>query len=205
MAEQRNESGQGQTARLAQSRKPTQSGDATEPLAASDRVFGDDRTESTTGTRENTSATVVRRKQRYLIGFRSLPGILSLPADPFLERISQMDGVDIVRRLPGSSNPQTRPMGPTAAAPTTMSSETMVVRMDEQRGEALRQNAPPHVIVELDAPLDYSDMVVPEPLSGRLGVQAMPFPRPRRELLFQVIGEGDRPLANAAINLYGAG
>jgi subtilisin len=205
MAEQRNESGQGQTAKLAQSRKPTQSGDAMEPLATSDRVSGDDRTESATGTRENTSATVVRRKQRYLIGFRSLPGIMSLPADPFLERISQMDGVDIVRRLPGSGNPQTRPMSPTAAAPTTMSLETMVVRMDEQRGEALRQNAPPHVIVELDAPLDYSDMVVPEPLSGRLTVQAMPFPRPRRELLFRILGEGDRPLANAVINLYGPG
>jgi subtilisin family serine protease len=119
---------------------------------------------------------------------------MSLPADPFLERVSQMDGVEIVRRL-----------SPTTAAPTPMSSETVVVRMDEQRGEALRQNAPPHVIVEIDAPLDYSDMVVPEPMSGRLAVQAMPFPRPRRELLFRILGEGDRPLANAVINLYGPG
>jgi subtilisin family serine protease len=147
----------------------------------------------------------VRRKQRYLIGFRSLPGIMPLPADPFLERISQMDGVEIIRRLPGSGSSQARPMSPTTTVPTTMSSETVVVRMDEQRGEALRQNAPPHVIVEIDAPLDYSDMVVPEPMSGRLAVQAMPFPRPRRELLFRILGEGDRPLANAVINLYGPG
>jgi subtilisin family serine protease len=194
MAEQRDESGQGQTAKLAQSRKPTQSSGATEPFTTSDRVSGDDRIGSTTGTRDKTSATVVRRKQRYLIGFRSLPGIMSLPADPFLERVSQMDGVEIVRRL-----------SPTTAAQTPMSSETVVVRMDEQRGEALRQNAPPHVIVEIDAPLDYSDMVVPEPMSGRLAVQAMPFPRPRRELLFRILGEGDRPLANAVINLYGPG
>ncbi len=90
----------------------------------------------------------------------------------------------------------------TTAAPTAMSSETVVVRMDEQRGEALRQNAPPHVIVELDAPLGYSDMVVPEPWHA---VQAMPFPRPRRELRFRILGEGDRPLANAVINLYGPG
>jgi subtilisin family serine protease len=130
----------------------------------------------------------VRRKQRYLIGFRSLPGIMPPPGDPFLEKISQMDGVEIIRRLPASGN-----------------SETVVVRMDEQRGEALRLNAPPHVIVELDAPLDYSDVVVPEPLSGRLAVQAMPFPRPHRELTFRILGEGDRPLANAAINLYGPG
>jgi subtilisin family serine protease len=48
-------------------------------------------------------------------------------------------------------------------------------------------------------------MVVPEPMSGRFAVQALPFPRPRRELLFRILGEGDRPLANAVINLYGPG
>ncbi len=183
MAEQRDESGQGQ--KLAQSKKPPQSGSSTEPPAASDRVPGE---------RDRASATVVRRKQRYLIGFRSLPGIMS-PSDPFLERISQMDGVEIIRRLPGAAT----------AVPTAMPSETVIVRMDEQRGEALRLNAPPHVIVELDAPLDYSDMVVPEPMSGRFAVQALPFPRPRRELLFRILGESDRPLANAVINLYGPG
>jgi len=208
MGEQRDESGQSQAGKPVQSRKPAHSSGATEPFAATDRVSGDDRTGS--GTRDRTSATVVRRKQRYLIGFRSLPGIMPLSGplsgDPFLERVSQMEGVEIIRRLPALSSPQARTLTAASATPTTtMSSETMVVRMDEQRGEALRQNAPPYVIVELDAPLDYSDMVVPEPLSGRLGVQAMPFPRPRRELLFQVIGEGDRPLANAVINLYGAG
>ena len=44
--------------------------------------------------------------------------------------------------------------------------------MDEQRGEALR--APAHVIVEVDAPLRYSDMAVPEPMSWQHAVQAMP-------------------------------
>jgi subtilisin len=210
MAEQRDESGQGQTAKPAQSRKPTQSSGATEPFAASDRVSRDDRTASATGTRDatgardKTSATVVRRKQRYLIGFRSLPGIMPPPADPFLERVCQMDGVEIIRGLPGSGSSAARPMSPTTAVPT-LSSETVVVRMDEQRGEALRQNAPPHVIIEIDAPLDYSDMVVPEPMSRRLAIQAMPFPRPRRELLFRILGEGDRPLPNAVINLYGPG
>jgi subtilisin family serine protease len=94
-------------------------------------------------------------------------------------------------------------MMPIAASPTTAAPEIVVARMDEQRGEALRRNAPPHVIVELDAPLGYSDMVVPEPLSWLNAVQAMPFPRPRRELRFRILGEGERPLANAAVNLYG--
>jgi hypothetical protein len=186
MAEQRDDSDQSQTAKLAQSKKPP--------------------AQSATGTGDRASATVVRRKQRYLIGFRSLPGIMSPPGDPFLERLAQMDGVEIIRRHTGAGGSQVPPMASTTEAPTTTrSSETVVVRMDEQRGEALRLNAPPHVVVELDAPLNCSDMLVPEPMSGRHVVQAMPFPRPRRELLFRILGEGDRPLANAVISLYGPG
>jgi hypothetical protein len=124
---------------------------------------------------------------------------MSQPGDPFLERLAQMDGVEIIRRLPGLA-----PMGPMNPA-AAVSSETVVVRMDEQRGEVLRQNAPPHVIVEIDAPLRYSDMLIPESISWQSAVQTMPFLRPRRELRFRILGEGERPLANAVITLYGPG
>ena len=184
MAEQKDDPGQ--AAKSAQSKKSAPVGGASEQL----------------GTADKTPAAVVRRKQRYLIGFRSLPGIVPLPRDPFLEKLDQMEGVEIIRRLrsAGSRDPAAMPI---AAAPNTSSSEIVVARMDEQLGEVLRQNAPPHVIVELDAPLGYSDMAVPEPLSWLHAVQAMPFPRPRRELRFRILGEGERPLANAAVNLYG--
>jgi subtilisin family serine protease len=86
-----------------------------------------------------------------------------------------------------------------------LSQHILVARIDEQRGEALRQNAPPHVIIEPDAPLGYSDMMLPEPMFWRQAVLAIPFPRPRRELRFRVLGAGDRPLANAVVNLYGPG
>src|ERR1700722_19823034 len=202
MAEQKDDLGQ--TARATQSKKPTQSSGTVEPFAAADRaaadrVGSDGRAESTTGAADRISATVVRRKQRYLIGFRSLPGAAPVPSDPFLERLAQMDGVEIIRRLRGRDD------RPAAAAPGAPASEIVVARMDEQRGEALRQNAPAHVIVEIDAPLRYSDMAVPEPMSWQHAVQAMPFPRPRRELRFRILGEGDRPLANAVVNLYGHG
>jgi subtilisin family serine protease len=139
-----------------------------------------------------------------LIGFRSLPGIFASSSDPFLDRLAQTDGVEIIRRL-RSPSAETPAMRPHVAALTTMSAEIVVARMDEQRGEALRQNAPPHVIVEVDAPLVYSYMVVPEPMSWRHAAQAMPFPRQRREIRFRILGEGDRPLANALVNLYGPG
>jgi subtilisin len=201
MAEQKDDPGQ--TAKSAYSKKPNQASGVSDAFTTSDRVTGiGPGTGSTAG--DKTSATVVRRKQRYLIGFRSLPGIAPLPSDPFLERLAQMDGVEIICRLPGSTS-QAPTITSTSSAPPAMSSETVVVRMDEQRGEALRRNAPPYVIVEPDAPLGYSDMLLPEPLSWQLAVQAMPFPRPRSELRFRILGEDERPLANAVITLYGPG
>jgi len=57
---------------------------------------------------------------------------MPLSGDPFLERVSQMEGVEIIRRLPDVSSPQVRTLTAASATPTTtMSSETMVVRMDE--------------------------------------------------------------------------
>jgi subtilisin family serine protease len=221
MAEQKDDPGQ--AAKLTQSKRAAQAGGAPEPFAvqngtaqdraatAQDRVAGDDGPGSKTGTADKNSATVVRRKQRYLIGFRSLPGIASPPSDPFLDRLAQMDGVEITRRLKGGGS-QTAGMTPTGAMPTAgvlptvaAREEIIVARMDEQRGEALRQNAPPHVIVEVDAPLGYSDMALPEPLNWQHAVQVMPFPRPRSEIRFRILGEGDRPLSNAVVNLYGPG
>src|ERR1700730_1992558 len=103
MAEQKEDPGQ--AAKLTQSKKATQSV-ATEPFAtqngtAQDRVTRDDSSGSRTGTADMTTATVVRRKQRYLIGFRSLAGMPSQSGDPFLERLAQVDGVEITRRLRG--------------------------------------------------------------------------------------------------------
>jgi subtilisin len=207
MAEQKDDPGQ--SAKLTQSKRATQAGGATEPFAAQngtaqDRVTGDDSSGSRTGTADKASATVVRRKQRYLIGFRSLPGMALPPNDPFLERLAQMDGVEITRRLKGGGL-QNAAMTSPGAAPSAAASEIVVARMDEQRGEALRQNAPPHVIVEIDAPLGCSDMAVPEPVNWQHAVQVMPFPRPRSEVRFRILGDGDRPLANAVVNLYGPG
>jgi subtilisin len=184
MAEQKDDPGQ--PGRLAQSRKANQSSGAAEQTSTADKGSGN----------AGPTDSVVRRKQRYLFGFRTLPGMAAMPADPFLERLTQMDGVEIVRRLRRRTV-----TGPALAA----AQEIVVARMDERRGEALRQNAPPHVIIEPDAPLGYSDMAVPEPVGWQLAARAMLFPRLRNEIRFRVLGEGDRPLANAVVNLYGPG
>jgi subtilisin len=191
-----------QASRLAQSKRATQSGGATEQLAPQDRNSAQERSPA-----QETSAAVVRRKQRYLIGIRALPGFAPLQADPFLERLSQMDGVEIVRKLQGRGSSA---VAGTHAEEVTGESaaqipQIIVARMDEQRGEALRRSAPPHVVVELDAPLSYSHPAVPELMSWQLVGRGMPFPRPRREIRVRVVGEADRPLANAVVNVYGPG
>ena len=140
---------------------------------------------------ERSPVSVVRRKQRYLVGLRTTLGLASTaqnaavpaPHDAFLDRLPQMDGVDIIRKLP----------------------DLLVVSMDEQRGAALRQHAPPHIIVEVDAPIVHSDLAPSEPAGWQFRARSMPFPKLRREIQFCVQGEGDRPLANATINLFGPG
>src|SRR5258708_35937397 len=96
----------GQAAKLTQSRRATQAGAAAEPLTAQngtaqDRVTEDDRSGSRTGTADKNPATVVRRKQRYLIGYRSLPGVASLTSDPFLQGLGRMVRLEMTCRLEG--------------------------------------------------------------------------------------------------------
>jgi len=191
MAEQKD--GPNQIGKLAQSKRDRVAPDGGTQEERAESTAASDKTSSS----DKTSATLVRRKQRYLIGFRSLPGFTQQGHDPFLETLAQMGGVQIIRRL-GST-------GTAAVQPAAPPQEPVVALMDEQLGEALRQNAPAHVIVEIDAPLGYSDMAVTERMCWPPAVQAMPFPRPRRELRFRILGEGDRPLPNAVVNLYGAG
>jgi subtilisin len=205
MAEQKDDPNQ--AAKVIQSKRTASTSGTGEPAAAqerpaSDRIAADG---ASAGAADKTSATVVRRKQRYLVGFRALTGVAVQPNDPFLHRLAQMEGVEIIRRLHArrSSMAMDGPMA--AMAPANLPHEILVARMDEQRGEELRQNAPPHVVVERDGALSYSHMPVPELMSGQLAARAMPFPRVRRELRVRILGEGDRPLPNAVVNLYGPG
>src|ERR1700733_12189346 len=194
MAEQKDDPNQ--AAKLVQPKRTASTSGATEQAVtqkrlASDRVAGDDKSGASGGAADKTSTTVVRRKQRYLIGFRALAGIAAQPGDPFLERLAQMEGVEIIRRLRARRSAVAMD-GPMAAmTPANSLQEILVARIDEQRGAELRQNAPPHVVVERDAALSYSHMPVPELMSWQLAARAMPFPRPRREIRVRILGEGD--------------
>jgi subtilisin len=195
-----------QMAKLAQSKRPASAASSSD--TGGDSVAGvrggSERAPPQNGVNEKSSnekspVSVLRRKQRYLIGLRSMPVIASGQGEAFLDRLNLMDGVQIVRKLHPRGDPAH------AAAPFGSTQDIVVVQMDEQRGEALRQTAPPHVIVEIDAPVNYSDLAALEPFGWQLRARAMSFPRSAHEIRFTVIGAGDRPLANTSINLFGPG
>lgn len=141
-----------------------------------------------------------RRKRQYLIGVRQVPGLGAMPADAIVQALKLMEDVEVVRRL--------RPRGLQAlgAGGTPGSQEIIVVRMDEQRGEALRQSAPPHIVVELDAQLSYSEMMPPAPLGWHADELVVPLPAGRSfDLRFRITGEDDRALSSASVYVYRSG
>jgi len=198
MAEQKDDSVQ--TAKPLQTRKSAAASAPAETGVERVAAEGATHAPSAGGLDERTPVSVVRRRQRYLVGLRVTPGFAltmrrdeamrndggarnQRNQDAFLDRLQQMDGVDVIRHLP----------------------DLLVVSMDEQRGEALRRHAPPHIIVEADAPISHSDLAPSEPAGWQFRARSMPFPTLRREIRFCVQGEGERPLANATINLFGPG
>jgi len=134
--------------------------------------------------------------RRYLIALRAQPGFAAPRTGALDEALAQMEDVEIVRRL--------RPKGFKAIGATAQSAqEIIVVRMDEQRAEALRQSAQAQVIVEQDAWLGVGQATLPIPFAAPWSSRVTPAPRLRQEISFRVLGRGDQPLAGAGITIFG--
>lgn len=190
---------QAQAAKVTQAKKPSPGGNSLD--TGGDHAAGVRGATRTAlhGVGERPTTTVTRRKQRYLVGLRSVPGVVLGQSEAFLDRLALMEGVQIVRKLRARSSPAYTAEGSTSAH------DIVIVQMDEQRGEALRQHAPPQIIVEVDAPIGNSELAALQPFGWQLRARTMPLPRPARELRFTVLGAGDRPVAHTAINVFGPG
>ncbi len=138
-----------------------------------------------------------RRERQYLIAVRPLPGFAASPADTIHKALNQMEDIEILRRL--------RPKGfkGVGAGALPGAQEIIVVRMDVQRAEALRQSAPPHVVIEQDARLGTGQATFLVPLAAPWSGRVVPVPRRRQEIRFRILGDGDRPLAGAGITVFG--
>ena len=145
------------------------------------------------------STRQTRRKKQYLIGVRPLPGFAAPATDTILQPLEHMEDVEILRRI--------RRKGFQGLGSGTVMGEleAIVVQMDEKRADALRQSAPPHVVVEYDAPLTAGQATLPLPWASPWSSLALPVPRRRQDIRFRIVGEGERPLAGAGITVFGRG
>lgn len=181
--------------------KPAASAGSTEPMSTGAGSAGASSTIA--GSYDAAPAAVARPKQRYLIGIRQLPGILwdsgvaaGESGDAFLHRFQHTDGVEILRHL-GSKSPARQTNG--------SSQPVLVALLDDALAQSLRANAPAHIVIERDLPLNCATIAVFDPLNLQYAAQSVPFPRASREFRCRVVGNGDRPLANALVTLYGQG
>lgn len=141
------------------------------------------------------SSVSARRRTQYLIGVRSFRGFAAPTADTISQALEQMDDVEILRRL--------RRKGFQGIGAGDL--EIIVAEMDEKRAQALRQSAPPHVVIEHDAKLATGQATLSLPLSFPWAARPLPAPRQRYDIRFRIMGEGDRPLAGAGLTVIGQG
>jgi subtilisin len=142
-----------------------------------------------------------RRREHYLIGTRTAPEAQSFTTahtshsmDEVIEYLGRQENVEIVKRMKlGSAQPFTsggRGM-----------SEVVVAKIEEGKAQQLRSAAPPHLIIERDAPLFSADYV-PLPWAMPLGT-LLPLRSVASEVSIRVIGERDQPLARATVVIDG--
>jgi subtilisin len=140
------------------------------------------------------------RKRQYLIAPRSIPGLAPMAADVLANAIEMMPDVEVVKRIkPRVFGASAAGFGPLAAAGGAP--EVIVARMDEQRGDGLRQTAPPQVIVERDERLvHFQDLSLSRAAQEALVPTGEPV-----AIKFHVVGADGEALANANVTVYGRG
>ena len=166
--------------------------------------MADESTKPPTGTPSATRA-VVQGKGQFIIAPRRGSQALSADLRPMTSGavrgvVGQIPDLEVLRvlrrRRPGSA----LSMIPDEAA------ETYVVRIDPDRADIIKQTTPRQLLVEEDALLEYG---TPAGLQSapptRLASWSSAGTLETHYIPIRVLGEGDRPLANAGVSLVGEG
>ena len=147
-----------------------------------------------------------RRRERCLIGIRSLPGgqlladpRLSLSLDEVVEYLSRVENAEVVKRMrPGGTQPFA------AGGRGASEFEFVVAKIDEGKALRLRSSAPPHLIIEPDVLLAGTDCL---PVSVRVAPLGalLPLRSVATDISIRVLGERDQPLVGATVLVDGGG
>lgn len=186
MAEQVKNSDPGQLANSGASKRSTQGASDPSP--------------ERNGLRSGAPAILPRRKRQYVVAVRPVAGSAVSPTDAIHDSLQKIEGVEILRRI---STRGFRGLGAGVALAGQGIQDVLVVRMDDQRAEALRQSAPPQVVIEEDARLDSGPSICPASFALPWSNRMPSAPRLRREVKIQVLGEGDQPLVGAGVTILG--
>lgn len=167
--------------------------------------MAEESTKSPGGAAQPPARIVERGKRQFIItprrGTQALSvGLRPMTAGAVRAVLGQLPGFDIVRVL--------KPRRPASALSPTPdeATETYVARIDPDRAELIRQMAPPQLLIEEDAPLEYAiPAALPRLAPARLAAWSSTAGMEPRPIKFRVIGEDDKPVANAGISIAGEG
>jgi subtilisin family serine protease len=140
--------------------------------------------------------TVAARRERYMLASRAVPGLQPMSTDTISSALTSMSGVAIVKRIrPRGFGALTTDGGGTGGMP-----EIIVAEMDPAQAVQVRQSAPPHLIIERDGllrPADGVNLLFNDPSTMLPGVGV--------DIRLRVVATSGRPLAKAAVSVFGLG
>jgi subtilisin len=145
-----------------------------------------------------------RRRERYIIGMRTLPGAqaggqaiaqLQHSMDEVVQYLNRQENVEVVKRIRlGGTQPFT--------ADGRSVNEVVVAKIDEVKARRLRALAPPHLIIERDSLLACADYQSVPTRVAPIGT-LLPLRSVATDISIRVIGERDQPLARATVVIDG--
>src|SRR5262245_58724284 len=127
-------------------------------------------------------------------------GIRPLSSGAARAVLGQLPGLEVVRVLKPRRAVSALSLTPDEAT------ETYVARIDPDRAQLIKHMAPTQLVMEEDAALDLGIAAGPAlPAPARLVAWSSTSGLETRQIRFRVVGEGDKPLANAGVSLAGEG
>lgn len=148
------------------------------------------------GSPPTVAATVAPRVERFMVASRPLPGIQPMAADVLSSALMNMPDVKVVKRIsPRGFGALSTGGGSGGSMP-----DIIVAEMDAVKGAQLQASAPPHVVVEHDAPLRHADDI-------SLAFSSPPglLPGVGFDVKLRVAATNGRVLPKATVYVYGLG
>ena len=156
--------------------------------------------ESGNGGSQGPGAPPARRRERYLIGVRSLTGMQGVSPssmDEVVGYLNRQENVEVIKRIK---------LG--GAQPFTTSGrsvhEVVVAKIEPRKAQWLQSVAPPHLIIEPDTLLACADYLSAIARATPIGT-LLPLRSVATEVAVRVVGEREQPLARAMVVVDGGG